>query len=110
MSNQVLALHRVSPRCYDLTGLRTGSVRDQLLRSTLIVNSLCAEGAIGVGFPLLVFGAGAAGMNAAMLAAARHVDVTVVELTTMLALGPEVQGLLYDASSRIQLHDTWISS
>lgn len=82
MSNQVLALHRVSPRCYDLTGLRTGSVRDQLLRSTLIVNSLCAEGAIGVGFPLLVFGAGAAGMNAAMLAAARHVDVTVVELTT----------------------------
>jgi hypothetical protein len=79
--NQVLALHRVSPRCYDLTGLRTGNVRDQLLRSTLMVTALCGERAIGVGFPLLIFGAGAAGMNAAMLAAARHVDVTVVELT-----------------------------
>ncbi len=47
-----------------------------------MVNALCAESLIGAGSPLLIFGAGAAGMNAAMLAAARHVDVTVVELTT----------------------------
>jgi len=82
VSNQVLALHRVSPRCYDLTGLRTGSVRDQLLRSTLIVNALAADGTIGAGAPLLIFGAGPAGMNAAMLAAALHADVTVVELSS----------------------------
>jgi len=84
VSNQVLALHRVSHRCYDLTGVRTGSVRDQLLRSTLVVNALATDNAIGPGRPLLVFGAGAAGMNAAMLAAARHADVTVLELTHSL--------------------------
>lgn len=87
MSNQVLALHRVSHRCYDLTGVRTGSVRDQLLRSTMVVNALASSGVIRVGFPLLIFGAGAAGMNAAMLAAARRVDVTVVELRRSLFSG-----------------------
>lgn len=81
MPNQVLALHRVSPRCYDLAGVRTGNVRDQLLRSTVVVNALASEGMIGTGLALLVYGAGAAGMNAAMLAAALHADVTVVERT-----------------------------
>lgn len=84
MSNQVLALHRVSSHRFDLTGVRTGSVRDQLLRSTLIVNALADEKLIGPGRPLLIFGAGAAGINAAMLAAARRTDATVLELTHSL--------------------------
>ncbi|MFL6676482.1 MAG: hypothetical protein ACJ8LG_24725 [Massilia sp.] len=79
MSEQVLALHRVSRRCYDLAGVRTGSVRDQLLRSTMVVNALASEGLIGRGRALLVYGAGPAGMNAAMQAAAHHADVTVIE-------------------------------
>lgn len=79
MSHQVLALHRVSPRCYDLSGVQPGSIRDQLLRSTSVVHALLNQNAIGPGFPLLVYGAGPAGINAAMLAALCHVDVTVVE-------------------------------
>jgi len=84
MPNQVLALHRVSPRCYDLSRVRTGNVRDQLLRSTVIVNALYSEGLIGNGWPLLVYGAGPAGMNAAMLAAERRIDAVVLERTQKL--------------------------
>lgn len=84
MANQILALHRVSARCYDLSRVRTGNVRDQLLRSTVVVNALVSEGVIGRGWPLLVYGAGAAGMNAAMHAANRRIDVTVVERTDKL--------------------------
>lgn len=42
----VLAMHRVSPWCFNLSGLRPASVRDQLMRSTLIVRSLLDEGLI----------------------------------------------------------------
>ena len=40
---EVLNLHRVSPRCFDLTSVRTGSVRDQLIRSSLLVSGLVAS-------------------------------------------------------------------
>ena len=33
--------------------------------------------------------------------------VPVAELTTVLAVGADVQGVAFDASSRIQLHDAW---
>ncbi|GAA4844347.1 ABC transporter substrate-binding protein [Pseudonocardia benzenivorans] len=36
--------------------------------------------------------------------------VPVVELTTVLAVGPTVHGVTFDASSRIQLHDAWKSA
>lgn len=84
MPSQVLALHRVSRRQYDLAGVRTGNVRDQLLRSTVVVNALRREALIGQGSPLLVYGGGPAGMNAAMLAATYHANVTVVERTKFL--------------------------
>lgn len=35
--------------------------------------------------------------------------VPVVELTTVLGVGPTVHGITFDASSRIQLHDAWKS-
>jgi hypothetical protein len=79
MPNQALEMHRVSARCFDLAGIRTGSIRDQLLRSSVIVNALDEEGLIGRGRPLLVCGAGAAGMNAAIVAGERGVQVTVLE-------------------------------
>jgi hypothetical protein len=79
MPNQVLEFHRVSPRCFDLSGIRTGSIRDQLLRSSAVVNALDEEGLIGRGRPLLVCGAGPAGINAAILASRRGVKVVVLE-------------------------------
>ncbi|WP_109473061.1 ABC transporter substrate-binding protein [Ornithinimicrobium cavernae] len=39
---------------------------------------------------------------------AGHHTVPVVELTTVLAAGPTVYGVAYDASSRVQLFDAWI--
>lgn len=35
-------------------------------------------------------------------------SIPVVELTTVLAAGPTVYGVAYDASSRVQLFDAWI--
>lgn len=77
--NQVLAYHRVSPRVYDLAALRTGSIRDQLLRSHTVIESLIHEGIISGDQPLLVLGAGAAGMNAALSAATNGISVDIVE-------------------------------
>lgn len=79
MPNQALGLHRVAPRVYDLTGTRTGSIRDQLLRASLVANCLIDTHEISSALELLVIGAGAAGMCAAMSAAYRGINVTVVE-------------------------------
>jgi hypothetical protein len=80
MLDHILALHRVSPRCFEMAGVRTGSIRDQLLRSTLLVEALGDTGMIASNKPLLVFGAGAAGMNAAIHAAKSYrTNVTVIE-------------------------------
>ena len=80
MPNQALAFHRVSKHVYDLTGLRTGSVRDQLLRSSLVTHCLVDEGLISRSQKLLIFGAGAAGLNAAITAADLGVSVDVIEI------------------------------
>lgn len=37
-----------------------------------------------------------------------YLEIPIVELTTVLAAGPEVHGVRFDASSRIHLYDTWI--
>ncbi|MEJ2861590.1 ABC transporter substrate-binding protein [Actinomycetospora flava] len=39
----------------------------------------------------------------------QHLVVPVAELTTTLAVGPGAHDVAFDASSRIQLHDTWKS-
>ena len=79
MANPILILHKIADCVFDLTGLRTGSVRDQLLRASLLANCLRDEKAIFGSSELLVIGAGAAGMCAALTAAKRGVNVTVVE-------------------------------
>jgi hypothetical protein len=86
---QVLSLHRITPRCYDLTSVRTGNVRDQLIRAVLLGDALITSGVVpeptaselerGIRPKMLVLGAGAAGLALALSAAQRGVNVTVVE-------------------------------
>ncbi|WP_018335514.1 ABC transporter substrate-binding protein [Actinomycetospora chiangmaiensis] len=40
----------------------------------------------------------------------QHLVIPVAELTTTLAVGPNAHDVAFDASSRIQLHDTWKSA
>jgi len=44
------------------------------------------------------------------LIVANHYAIPVVELTTVLGVGPKVHDLAFEASSRIQLYDTWKSA
>ena len=79
-SDQVLALHRVSQRKFELSGLRTGSVKDQMLRAHLVVERLHRQGMIdGKRLRLVIVGGGAAGVVAALTAANKGVDVCVFE-------------------------------
>jgi hypothetical protein len=78
--DQVLSFHRVAGRKYELSGLRTGSVRDQILRGHLLVERLFASKEIDASQPLLVIGGGAAGVTCALTACGFGVDVTVLEL------------------------------
>jgi hypothetical protein len=57
-------------RCYELNGTRTASVRDQMVRATALVAALShpVDGELRAGAVLLVIGAGAAGVSAAMAA------------------------------------------
>lgn len=47
--------------------------------------------------------------QAQALLAQRFDTAPVVELTTVLGVGPDAHGVAFDASSRIQLHDAWKS-
>ncbi|MGK8198468.1 NAD(P)-binding protein [Burkholderia cepacia] len=88
---EVLNLHRISPRCYDLSSVRTGSVRDQLIRSTLLADALLASKLVVIGptnehpapeperKKILVLGAGVAGICLALTAAESGADVTILE-------------------------------
>jgi peptide/nickel transport system substrate-binding protein len=45
--------------------------------------------------------------QAQQLLVQEHYAIPVVELTTVLGIAADVHGVLFDASSRIQLHDAW---
>lgn len=81
--NQLLGFHCVGERQYDLTGLRTGSVRDQFVRAFSITHALLDDvEQIKNDDPdmgLLVLGAGVSGISCALVAALRGVRVTVIE-------------------------------
>jgi hypothetical protein len=76
--DQALSFHHVGGFRYELSGLRTGSVRDQILRSRLLVERLLARPDLN-GDPLLVIGGGAAGVTAALTASRLGRDVTLLE-------------------------------
>lgn len=81
-SNQRLSFHRVSPRRYDLTGLRTGSVRDQMLRAIALAEALATDAAEVTGNKgegLLVLGGGVAGISCALAASQKGIQVIVLE-------------------------------
>lgn len=61
--DQALSFDRVGDSKYERSGLRTGSVRDQILRAQLLVERLHDAGQIGEGRPLVVVGGGAAGVT-----------------------------------------------
>jgi hypothetical protein len=64
----VLALHHCGGRCYELSGLRTTSVRDQILRAQMLVSELLKDPTLDPDLPLLVIGGGAAGGACAITA------------------------------------------
>ncbi|NMO91497.1 ABC transporter substrate-binding protein [Actinomycetospora sp. TBRC 11914] len=48
--------------------------------------------------------------QAQQVIASQHLVVPVVELTTTLGVGPNAHDVAFDASARVQLHDTWKSA
>ena len=79
MAGAALALHRASPNVYDLSGLRTSSLRDQLLRSRVLVDCLDKENCLKPDRPLYIFGGGPAGVEASLAASAKGHSVVLVE-------------------------------
>jgi hypothetical protein len=77
--DQVLSFHQVGEHRYELSGLRTGSVRDQILRAHLLVERLLADSDTSSD-PLLIVGGGAAGVSAALTARRLRRDATLLEL------------------------------
>src|SRR5579859_3958794 len=82
MADALLFLHRVqgSRDVYDTGSVQTpGSIRDQILRGQWIAERAVDDDRIGPTKPLLVVGAGAAGVSAALTAAELGVLVHLVE-------------------------------
>jgi hypothetical protein len=75
-----LLTHNVRHQLYDI-GPRFSpiSIRDQMIRGYVLVVRAIRQQIIGPGKPLLVVGAGAAGATAAMIAADRGVETTLIE-------------------------------
>jgi hypothetical protein len=79
LSDPVLAFHRVHPRIFEVSFLRTGSVRDQMSRAALLVERLERQGHFKERRRLLVVGAGAAGVSAAWRASQLGVSSVLLE-------------------------------
>ncbi len=75
----VLALHQSGAFKYELSGLRTGSIRDQVLRGQLLVEALYRLPGFRKTLPLLVVGGGAAGAACALTALKAGGRVTLLE-------------------------------
>lgn len=83
MSDPYLDAHRYLPKLnlFALSGERLSPVgiRDQLLRGKFIVNALLKDHVVGLKKPLLIVGAGAAGVSAALWAVENGALVTLVD-------------------------------
>lgn len=84
MKDPFLHLHEVVPGIFEFSGLRTASIRDQLLRSYIAVKRCAKIGLIGPKRPLLVLGGGAAGVTSAMTATNLGIPVTLYEKNATL--------------------------
>jgi hypothetical protein len=100
----VLAAHGVAPHCFEVGGdFSPASIRDQMVRAHLIVERAARAGLIdNAGRDLLVVGAGASGITAAIHAADRGVRTVVVErepaafVRQRLCLTRDIDPTLYD--------------
>lgn len=80
MPDPFLIAHMVGPYWAELGGrLAPVSVRDQMVRGAKVIRHAARVGLIGPGRPLVVLGAGAAGVTAAMEAVRRGVQTVLVE-------------------------------
>jgi len=77
----VLALHQAGHRLlYELSGLRTGSIRDQVVRAQMLVEALLDDTmGLDASLPLLVLGGGAAGVACALTAVSKGKKVVFLE-------------------------------
>jgi len=75
-----LLAYKVKPNLFDLgAGLAHVSIRDQLVRATLLVRDLKESGQLQTGQEILFVGAGAAGITGALAAAAAGAKAFVVD-------------------------------
>lgn len=81
MPDPFLLAHSVGPGLFEISGLRPISIRDQMVRGRMLVERATAEGLLGPHRRLLVIGAGAGGVSAAITAAQRGVRTLLVERT-----------------------------
>ena len=79
MVDPFLAIHLVRPGVFELSGLRTTSVRDQIQRGQLLATRCNDEGFFDESLPLLVIGGGAAGVAVAKTAARLGIQVVLYE-------------------------------
>lgn len=80
MPDPFLLAHQVLPACFEIGGrLSPSSIRDQMIRATWVVERSVEARIISPSKKLLVIGAGAAGATAAIEAARRRVDVTLID-------------------------------
>lgn len=77
--DQALSFHRAQPRRYELTGLRTGSIRDQIMRAQMLAERLLNARELAPGGQLLILGGGACGATLALAAIKQGVNTTLLE-------------------------------
>lgn len=83
MVDPFLAAHRIDAAIFDISsGLRPGSVRDQIIRGSLTVRRAYESTLIDPSRDLVVIGAGAAGAGAALFAAKAGIPTTLIERET----------------------------
>lgn len=76
----MLAL-KVAPNAFDIsTGMEHVSLRDQVIRGTLLVRDLIAAKQLNPDEELLIVGAGAAGVSAALQATAAGCKATIIDI------------------------------
>lgn len=76
----MLSSYIVAPFCFEVGGVLSPiSIRDQMIRSSLVVDRAWQRGIIGPARPLLIVGAGAAGATGAIRAAQLGVRTVLIE-------------------------------
>jgi hypothetical protein len=76
--------HKVEEGIFELSDLRAGNVRDQIVRATYLTRSIVRDKFVDDKLPLLVLGGGAAGVSCAIEALKSNISVWLVEMDKQL--------------------------